>query len=320
MVLIGLVTAMVFVDPLLEGVRKGVEITKLELVIGAAKDALGVGNQFFVADVDQLVLPQRGAIAMERIVHFPQTVDHVLAVGLRERFLERLPGIERQPEAQGGRKERTRVAGDVNEFRAGERFRERRNPPGVRRAFENDAAGIGHEQCAKKVLQTVQPPRNRIVRDALEVEVLHIGRGIPRESDPAIRRGESQIHEREFIFLGAIPAGDHIIHRSLGWEEPIPKAAKEPLAHQKMVRSKTLVRIRTDIPRVEHQQFVEEGRTAPPVADNEDRIGWDGDFKETLAVAEPLKSGEEIIERSDDRESTKHREPRRGDSHLAGAD
>ena len=84
-----------------------------------------------------------------------------------------------------------------------------------------------------------------------------------------------------------------MLHRanssSCGWSQPatmlsigrcagsrnLQARLHAPARHQKMVRREAGVGVGKRVPRVEHQQFVQQGRAGSPMADHENRIVLD---------------------------------------------
>ncbi len=122
--------------------------------------------------------------------------------------------------------------------------------------------------ASKNLSQTRQPVIDVFARNAVEVQVLHIHGTLIRKRDASIRRRHAHIQQGEFVFLGAIPSGGHVVHRTFAGQHPLTEAAKRPFGNQEMMRRKTLISRRAAEPFITHHQFVQQRGSAPPVADD----------------------------------------------------
>ena len=112
-------------------------------------------------------------------------------------------------------------------------------------------------------------------RHAAKIEVLLILRRTVGKDDRQIGRRDAHVAQGELVLLRMVPAGRHVVHRPPRRQEDLQTRLHPPARHEKMVRREAGVGVGKGVPRIEHQQLVQQGGAGTPMADDEDRVGLD---------------------------------------------
>ena len=128
-------------------------------------------------------------------------------------------------------------------------------------------------------------------RQPFQVEIfLELWRMVGK-GDREIGRRLPQVAQGEFIFLRAIEAGRHVVHRPNGKRKERQPALDQPLGEQKVVGLHAFVGGGADVAIVEREEFVQQSRAGAPMADDENwglvdrRPGQASAVKESLQAA-----------------------------------
>jgi hypothetical protein len=105
--------------------------------------------------------------------------------------------------------------------------------------------------------------------------------------------------------LRQVPFDRHVVGDAVFWQDEANPGLEPALADQEMMRHKALVVRRTAVLCVQGQQFVQQRRPGPPMADHKQRIVGQGDAIQRTGQQQILQAAQRRVEQ--------------GTAHVAGA-
>ena len=160
-------------------------------------------------------------------------------------------------------------------FALGNISKQRADAAGVRRRLQHDPLRVPQRQALEEPQQRPLPAIQRRRRHAAEVEILLVLRRTVGKGDRQVGRRNAHVAQGELVLLRTVPAGRHVVHRPPRRQQDPQTRPDQPARHEKMVRREAGVGVGIGVPRVEHQQLVQQRRAGTPMADDEDRIVLD---------------------------------------------
>ena len=189
------------------------------------------------------------------------------------RHLQPLVVVQPLPKVDRGGEDDVGVADDMDELRVGEHLQQRPDAGGVRRRLQHDPLGIPHVTHLRNQRKPRLPARQRLPparRASPDTPGIAADGSGTRSSDTA--RGRPCCTGRTRPPAGG-PSRPPCCPSAAAWASRNLQARLHPPArHEKMVRREAGVGVGIGVPRVEHQQFVQQRRAGTPMADHEDRI------------------------------------------------